>query len=159
MNFRKIEKTDDPIIAKIIRDNLEKYHLDIPGTVYFDSFLDHLSGFYLDESNKGEYYTALSEGGEIVGGLGFSELKEIEACVEIQKVYLIDSVKGKGFGKEMMGFIEDRIKEKGYKKMYLETHTNLFEAIGLYKKIGFREIERPDFVNHSTMNVFMVKDL
>ena len=43
---RPIMKSDDPWIAAIIRTNLEKFHLDIPGTVYFDPELDHLSSFY-----------------------------------------------------------------------------------------------------------------
>lgn len=40
--FREIEKADDERLARIIRDNLEAYHLDIPGTAYFDDSLDHL---------------------------------------------------------------------------------------------------------------------
>ena len=34
--YRKMESRDDEIIAKIIRNNLEKLHLNIPRTAYFD---------------------------------------------------------------------------------------------------------------------------
>lgn len=34
--FREITEKDNPIIAKIIRDNLKAVGLDIPGTAYFD---------------------------------------------------------------------------------------------------------------------------
>ncbi len=36
LKYRKITAADDAAIAKIIRENLEKQHLDIPGTAYFD---------------------------------------------------------------------------------------------------------------------------
>jgi putative acetyltransferase len=43
--------------------------------------------------------------------------------------------------------------------MYLETHNNLKAAIHVYKKCGYREIERPKAVVHSTMNRFFLKEL
>ena len=32
--IRLIKEKDDPTLADIIRKNLERFHLDIPGTVY-----------------------------------------------------------------------------------------------------------------------------
>ena len=46
LNYRKITPADDAALAKIIRTNLEKLHLNVAGTVYFDPELDHLSTFY-----------------------------------------------------------------------------------------------------------------
>ena len=46
--IRNICTKDDAVIAKIIRTNLQRYHLDIPGTAYFDPELDHLSAFYAE---------------------------------------------------------------------------------------------------------------
>lgn len=42
-SYRKIEAADDGRIAEIIRANLEKLGLAVPGTAYFDPELDHLS--------------------------------------------------------------------------------------------------------------------
>lgn len=36
LNYRRIEAADDKRIAEIIRMNLKKLHLDVPGTAYFD---------------------------------------------------------------------------------------------------------------------------
>ena len=36
LHYRKIEAADDAEIARIIRSNLEKLGLNIPGTAYFD---------------------------------------------------------------------------------------------------------------------------
>ena len=54
MRYRKITAADDEAIAKIVRDNLKAKHLDIPGTVYFDPDLDHLSTFYNSDTEKRE---------------------------------------------------------------------------------------------------------
>ena len=44
--IRPILPEDDARLAQIIRQNLEKKHLNIPGTAYFDPELAHLSRYY-----------------------------------------------------------------------------------------------------------------
>lgn len=138
---------------------MEKLHLDIPGTAYFDSELDHLSDYYNSNSDKRIYFIALDGKDRIVGGVGIAEFVGIEDCVELQKLYLDDSVKGKGYGKELMGIAEDWARSAGYKKLYLETHTNLSVALKLYEKMSFHRIEKPCSTQHSTMNRFYLKEL
>ena len=83
----------------------------------------------------------------------------MEDTAELQKLYLKDSAKGVGLGYEMIDFIEERMREAGYKASYLETHDNLQAAIHIYEKMGYKEIERPKEVGHSTMNRFFRKEL
>lgn len=45
----------------------------------------------------------------------------------------------------------------GYRRLYIETHSNLEAAIGLYEKLGFHRINKPKTVLHSTMNRFYLK--
>ena len=44
-------------------------------------------------------FIALDGKDRIVGGVGIAEFVGIEDCAELQKLYLDDSVKGKGYGK------------------------------------------------------------
>ncbi len=159
LNYRKIEASDDKRIAQIIRTNLEKLHLDIPGTAYFDPELEHLSSYYNCNSSKRIYYVALDEAGQVIGGVGIAEFDGIENCAELQKLYLDDSVKGKGYGKELLLIAEDWARSAGYQNLYLETHTNLSVALKLYEKLGFRQVEKPCSTPHSTMNCFYLKKL
>ena len=46
LKYREMTEDDNAAVAKLIRKNLEKHKLDIPGTVYFDKGLDHLSDYY-----------------------------------------------------------------------------------------------------------------
>ena len=72
-SYRKIEPADDARIAEIVRANLKHFHLDIPGTAYFDPELEHLSAFYDAEPSKRRYFVALDDAGQVVGGAGIAE--------------------------------------------------------------------------------------
>lgn len=157
MTFRRIEEKDDAAIAALIRENLEANHLDIPGTAYYDKSLDHLSTYY--KGAERAYYVLTDEEGTVVGGIGLEQFEGFPECCELQKLYLADAVKGRGFGYEMIRFLVERAKEMGFCRIYLETHSNLQIAIHLYERCGFREIPRPDSVVHSTMDRFFLKDL
>ena len=159
LKYRKIEATDDGIIAKIIRTTLEKLHLNISGTAYFDPELEHLSVYYESKPSKRRYFVALDAEGQVIGGVGIAEFDRIDNCAELQKLYLDDSVKGKGYGKELMQIAEDWARSAGYKNLYLETHTNLSVALKLYEKMGFHRVEKPCSTQHSTMNRFYLKKL
>ena len=68
-------------------------------------------------------------------------------------------MKGRGLGYQLIDKVEQEARALGYKRMYLETHTNLKVAIHTYEKSGYKEIDRPDCVVHSTMNRFYMKEL
>ena len=156
MELQPISPEYDAAVANLIRTNLKAHQLDVPGTAYFDNGLDHLSEFY---DYPARAYYVLLDGDRVVGGIGLTEFSGFSRCCELQKLYLDDSVKGQGLGYELIAFIEKQAREMGYKRMYLETHTNLQAAIHIYEKSGYKQIERPASVVHSTMNRFYLKEL
>ncbi|MBQ9142730.1 MAG: GNAT family N-acetyltransferase [Lachnospiraceae bacterium] len=159
MQFSLITAADDKKLADIIRCNLKKHNLDIPGTAYYDENLNHLSYFYLEDAAKRFYYVLKDDEGNVIGGVGLAELSFFENCAELQKLYLADSVKGAGIGYQLISLIEDKARELGYKRIYLETHTNLMAAIHIYEKCGYKEIDKPAGIVHATMNRFYIKEL
>lgn len=156
-SYREMTEADDEAVAALVRDNLKQFGLDIPGTVYFDDGLDHLSDFYGNEERR--YFVVEDESGKVIGGIGFARFEPMKNTAELQKLYLTDSAKGSGLGYELIALIEDKMREAGYKQSYLETHDNLQAAIHIYVKCGYTEIERPKEVVHSTMNRFFLKGL
>ena len=156
MTIESLRTEYDAAVANLIRTNLKANQLDIQGTVYFDEGLDHLSNFY---DHLGRAYYVLLDNDRVVGGIGYAEFPGFPRCCELQKLYLDDSVKGQGLGYELISFIEEQAREKKYKQIYLETHTNLQAAIHIYEKCGYKEIDRPASVVHSTMNRFYLKQL
>lgn len=159
VSCRKIEPSDDGIIEKIIRTNLENLHMDIPGTVYYDPELKYLSAYYRECPEKRAYFVALNEAEQVIGGVGIAECHAFSDCAELQKLYLDDAAKGRGYGRDLIQIAETWAKKAGYQKLYLETHTNFATAIKVYERSGFRRIERPSAVAHGTMNRFLIKDL
>ena len=156
MEYKPLTPQYDADLAGLIRSSLKAHQLDIPGTVYFDEGLDHLSGYYDD---PGRAYYVLVDEDVLIGGIGLAEFNGFDKCCELQKLYLSDEAKGQGLGYKMIKYIEDKARELGYEQMYLETHTNLEAAIHIYKKMGYSLIGRPKCVVHSTMNRFYLKSL
>ena len=70
--YREITEKDNAAVAALVRHNLEKLNLNIPGTAYYDEGLDHLNDQYGREDAG--YYVLTDENGKVVGGLGFSKL-------------------------------------------------------------------------------------
>ena len=158
MDFQELTPAYDADLAIIIRHNLKAHQLDVPGNVYFDEGLEHLSSFYSADPLHRAYFIILQEG-RLVGGCGLAEIDVFENCAELQKLYLDDSVKGHGLGYRLISMVEERARELGYRQIYLETHTNLQAAIHEYERSGYEQIERPASVVHSTMNRFYLKAL
>jgi len=156
MDYIRLTPEYDAAAAELIRTNLKKLHLDIPGTAYFDPELDHLSDYY---AKPGRGYYVLIDNGTVIGGIGLAECSGFRNCCELQKLYLADSEKGKGLGYGLVSFIEDKAREKGYRRIYLETHSSLQAAIHIYEKAGYQRIDRPVSIVHGAMDRFYLKEL
>ncbi|MBO4368156.1 MAG: N-acetyltransferase, partial [Clostridia bacterium] len=96
MKICELKAENDPALADLIRVNLKKYRLDIPGTVYFDENLNHLSDYYLADPAERFYYVMIDDNDRLVGGIGLARFEFFEDCCELQKLYLADEVKGAG---------------------------------------------------------------
>ncbi len=159
VEIKNITAAEDAAMASIVRMNLAAYGLNIPGTAYFDPELERLSAFYDADPSKRAYYVAVDSAGTVLGGAGFAEFEGLPQTAELQKLYLIDAAKGKGLGKRLTQLVADGARVCGYRQLYLETHTNLQAAIGLYEHLGFKRIEKSAVVGHNTMNRFYVLGL
>ena len=159
MKFEDLTPARDAALAALIRRSLQAHGLDIPGTAYFDAGLEHLSDYYGAEPARRAYFVLVDDDGSLAGGIGLAECPMFQGCAELQKLYLSDQVKGRGLGYQLIERVEDAARERGYRRMYLETHTNLRAAMHIYEKTGYVQIDRPDAVVHSTMDRFYLKEL
>jgi putative acetyltransferase len=55
---------------------------------------------------------------------------------EVKRVFVKKEYRGRGISKQLMLLLEDRAREKGYKRLILETGLPLKAAIELYKNWG-----------------------
>ena len=75
--------------------------------------------------------------------IGCGVLKQLDAATgEIKRVWVSSSARGMGVATKLMDRLEQLGREKGYKLLRLDTNKVLTEAHALYRKLGYRDIER-----------------
>jgi len=156
--IRKIEIKDNPYIRDIIRSVLEEFGGKIEGTAYYDYDTEHMHEAY--QANKSIYFVAEIDG-KVVGGCGIKAVKgEIDNVCELQKLYLLKDYRGLGIGKELTQKCLKKAEEFNYQNCYLETLSNMDNAISLYSKLGFQKLSSAiGDTGHNSCDVKMKKKL
>ena len=126
----------------------------------------YMSALYPDESNHGTDLDGLLDPsvtflvarleGEIVGTAAFFEK---DGYAEVKRMFVSDKARGLKLGKRLLHAIEEKAAEKGLTVLRLETGISQPEALGLYRKAGFVEIEPFGAYNPDPLSVFMEKYL
>ena len=158
MLIREITKQDNQLIAEIIRSVMKEFVADPKTTIIGDPTLDTMFANY--QSPKSIYYI-IEENKIVVGGCGIKQLDNTDENIcELQRMFLLPSSRGKGFGKLLIDRCINKGKEFGYDEIYLETLSQMKKAISLYEKAGFKKINAPKGnTGHTGCNVQMLMPL
>ncbi len=133
MNLRPANNADSERIKTVVFTVLNEYGLK-PDSNSTDKDLDSIEESYF--SNNG-FFGVVEIEGLVVATVGLHKI-DASTC-ELRKMYSLPSQRGRGLGKSIMEFALSKAKELGYTRVILETASPLKEAIGLYKKYGFKE--------------------
>ncbi|SDN04736.1 Ribosomal protein S18 acetylase RimI [Paenibacillus sp. yr247] len=82
-----------------------------------------------------------------------------KTIVEIKRMYVKEEVRGKGIAKSILIELEKWAIEEGRNSAILETGINQPEAISLYKKLGYEQIEKYEPYVNSNDSICMGKEL
>lgn len=158
LKIREITCSDNEQMAKILRDSLEDFGLNIPGTAYFDESTDRLYQSF--QGDKQVYYVA-ELNGELVGGVGLYPTQGLPSdTVELVKMYVKSSCRGQGVGKKLMLQCIEKASDFGYEKIYLETMPELSAAVSAYEKLGFVSLDKPlGDTGHFSCTIWMLRTL
>ena len=158
MRVRKIEEKDNQAMESIIKRSLESFDLALPGTAYFDPQLSELAQFYEQETNA-NYWVAVTEQDEVMGGVGIAAYDHGERVCELQKLYVKPEFQGQGVAVKLMTVALEFAREH-YDFCYLETSKKLKAANRLYGWFGFEKLGQPfGQSSHFTMDAWYMKDL
>ncbi len=113
-----------------------EYYIPIIGKAQVDYMLEKFQSFLAikKQINNGFLYFLCEHENSPVGYMSV-DIKEGELF--LSKIY-VDSVnRKKGYGKEMVAFLENLAKEKNLKKISLTVNKYNTESIKMYEKVGF----------------------
>ncbi len=134
--IKPCEKDSDFLFAKqIVKEYIRWLNIDL-SFQDIDKELSDLSSIY--GPPNGLFLLAWHED-ELAGGVGLRML-EPTVC-EMKRLYVYDQFKNKGIGRRLCIALIQGARNLGYEKMRLDTLDRMKSAIGLYKSMGFKEIE------------------
>ena len=142
LTLRRLTANDNQAIAAIIRQVSAEYGLTADkGYTVADPNLDELYQLCCQPCHA---YWVVEHNGEVVGGGGIAPLScsEPDIC-ELQKMYFLPDIRGKGLAKKLALMALDHARELGFKRCYLETTAFLREAINMYEHLGCEHIREP----------------
>lgn len=156
--IRCIQPADNPVIATIIRNTLEEFGANHPGTVYYDKTTDAL--FELFQKEKSVYFI-VEKDGKIVGGGGIYPTDGLPAdTCELVKMYLLPEARGTGLGSQLITHCLEHAKDFGFSKVYLETMNELKAALKVYARMGFTYLDGPmGNSGHFGCPLWMIKEI
>lgn len=136
MRIRAAMNRDAERIREVVFGVLGEYGL-VPDHQGVDADLDDLEANYI--ARGGLFAVVEDHKGAIIGSVGLFP-KENGTC-ELRKMYLVREARGQGLGKQMLEYVLDAARERGFRRIELETSSKLIEAIGLYRRFGFRPVK------------------
>ncbi|MEC4893429.1 MAG: GNAT family N-acetyltransferase [Oscillatoria sp. PMC 1051.18] len=132
--IRTWQKGDRDAAAAVIAEVLAEYNLTWePLGADRDVLAVEESYFQRD----GEFWV-VEQNGKIVGTGAYYPVNRGKNGVEIRKMYLLPTVRGKGLGRYLLQELEAAIATRGYKEIWLETASVLKEAVKLYESSGYQ---------------------
>lgn len=157
-NIREIEPRDNLQVKEVVQSVLIEMGVPKVGTAYEDISLNDMHAEY---DRPRQAYFVVEEDGRIIGGAGIAPLANGNGKIcELQKMYFLPEIRGKGAGAEMMHKCLNFAKEEGFEKCYLETMPYMEHAKKLYARSGFTPLEGPlGDTGHYNCTVWMIKDL
>ena len=156
--FREIKPEDNEQLATVIKSVILEMGAPKTGTAFEDEATNQM--FENFQKLTSFYYVVLHKN-KIVGGAGIAKLDNVKGDIcELQKMYFLPSIRGKGLGSKLIETCLKRAKLVGFKKCYLETMPYMEAATTLYRKNGFVNLEKPlGNTGHYSCNVWMIKEL
>ena len=133
-----------PQQIKIAADLFREYQQFLDVDLCFQGFEQELATLPGKYAAPEGVILLAEQNGEIAGCVAVRLLKG-DIC-EMKRLYVKDKFQGLSLGRKLTEAIIIKAKNLGYKTMQLDTLQRLDRAIGLYEKLGFKQI-KPYYAN------------
>jgi ribosomal protein S18 acetylase RimI-like enzyme len=141
----------------IVRQLFKEYALGLNENLCFQGFEDELNNPLKKYGEPKGCILLAYWHNEAAGCVALQPLKEEKVC-EMKRLFVRSAFRKKGIADKLVTMVLDEAKEKGYKKMVLDTLERLQPAVELYKKFGF-ETSSAYYANPLSNVLYMQKEL
>lgn len=136
---------DEETIVNIIGRTLLRFHEQ--GQVLASTHR-RLPRFFQSYEEEGSLYIVLKDtlSSAVIGGVGirpFAGLDPKESLGEIRELVIDSSFRGLGLGRGLLAAATQRARAMGYRRLYLETTSEMQHAQTLFQRSGFRPLASP----------------
>lgn len=97
----------------------------------------HIDGQELENSVRQNHIYVVEEQKELIGWLRYNLFWD--SIPFMNMLYLLDAYRGKGIGKQLVGYWENQMKDLNYKMVMTSTQSNEY-AQHFYNKLGYKTI-------------------
>ena len=155
--IREIQVKDNQQVKEVVQTVLVEMGVPKVGTAYEDESLNNM---YAEYEKPRTVYFVVEEDKKIIGCAGIAPLKNANPAIcELQKMYFLPEARGRGIGIVMMDHCLNYARSQGYEQCYLETLPYMENAIKLYNRTGFQQLEKPmGDTGHYNCSVWMMKE-
>jgi len=117
---------------------------------------------YLDQPHQRDYFLVVSEDGKdgVVGYMSYGPTPLTEGTYDLYWMAVAPSAQGRGFGRELVVWLERRVAEAGGRLILIETSSQpkYEKTRNFYLGLGYREASRiPDFYKVGDGRITYVK--
>lgn len=145
IDIRSADKNDIAVIAYIINETWKVTYKNIAPEKDIIKYTDKTSreNQITDYLDKGElkFFIARFNSADC-GIISYKEYdkSDYEDCAYIMQLYILPGFQKIGIGKALMAYATDIVKEKGYKRIILNTLEKNSNARAFYEKLGYEYI-------------------
>ena len=157
--IRRVRKTDDKSIAKIIRCVFDEFDMPKTHTVYDDPDTNRQYELFRDEPLS-VLWVAEADG-KVIGTCGVYPTAGLpKGWCEIVKFYVDSNARGKGIGNQLFAKALSSARCLGYTTAYLETFPQFSGAVRMYERYGFEALDHQiGNSGHTATSIWMTKKL
>ena len=126
-------------VARLAREIWQEHYVPIIGQPQVDYMLEHFQSEPAVARQLGqayEYFLLLQDGRAV----GYTALvpDEGRASVLLSKLYVRRAERGLGWGKQLLGFVEELCRQRGGQTLWLTLNKHNAQSVALYERMGFR---------------------
>ncbi|EET58865.1 acetyltransferase, GNAT family [Marvinbryantia formatexigens DSM 14469] len=139
--IRPLEKKDIKTVCNIVNDNWKNVYTGIvnPFLLSEEGCAERIRQLESDFSTHrlSEYVWEEDSNVEALLSIGDTIDTDITGAFEIWRVYVSAKFQGKGIGRLLLDFAQQKAKEQGYKRIVIWAFKDNYRAVSFYQKNGY----------------------